>query len=61
MKKFFQTLVIILTGISIIFATTLLLDLQFIQQLIVRQIIVYLILALQVFITYRIVILLNKK
>jgi len=59
MKKFFQTLAIILTGISIIFATTLLLDLQFIQQLIVRQIIVYLILALQVFITYRIVILIN--
>lgn len=60
MTKFFQSLAVIITGILLIFATTLLLEWQFIQQLIVRQIVVYLLLALQVFIIYRIVILINN-
>lgn len=49
--KYFLT--VILLGFAILFATTLLLDLQWIKKNVVRQLIVYLLLILELFIFYQ--------
>lgn len=61
MKKFSINIAIILATLLVLFATSMLLETIFIQALIVRQIIVYLVMIVQVFIAYRAIILTNKN
>lgn len=61
MKKFSINIAIIIATLLFLFATSMLLETIFIKALIVRQIIVYLLMAVEVFIAYRSIILINKN
>lgn len=55
MKLFFQNIAIILVTVILLFLLTMLLDIPFIKALVVRQILVYIIMAVITFVCYRIV------
>jgi hypothetical protein len=54
MKKYIISISILIAMIALLFATSLLLDLQFIQERIVRQILVYILMVLIVLISFKI-------
>ena len=54
MRKYIISISILLAMIALLFATSLLLDLQFIQDRIVRQIVVYILMVLIVLISFKI-------
>lgn len=60
MKKFSINIALIIITFSMLFATSILLEYNFIKALIVRQIIIYLFMLVQVFIAYRIFIIINS-
>lgn len=59
--KFIINISIILIGVSLMLATSLLLEIDFISHLAVRQIIIYILILLELYITGRIIFLLNKN
>jgi hypothetical protein len=54
MRKYIVSISILVVMIVLLFATSLLLDLQFIQERIVRQIVVYILMVLIVLISFKI-------
>lgn len=54
MRKYIISISILVAMIALLFATSLLLDLQFIQEQIVRQIVVYILMVLIVLISFKI-------
>lgn len=54
MRKYIISISILVAMIALLFATSLLLDLQFIQGRIVRQIVVYILMVLIVLISFKI-------
>jgi len=54
MRKYIISISILVAMIALLFATSLLLDLQFIQEQIVRQIVVYVLMVLIVLISFKI-------
>ena len=60
MKTFIKSILAILILIILLFTTSLALELTFIQKLIVRQIIVYFFMLIEVFIIFRYILLINK-
>ena len=54
MRKYIISISILVAMIALLFATSLLLDLQFIQERIVRQIVVYILMVLIVLISFKI-------
>lgn len=54
MRKYIISISILAAMIALLFATSLLLDLQFIQERIVRQIVVYILMVLIVLISFKI-------
>ena len=60
MKVFTLSLAILAATVLVLFATTLLLELEFITKLIVRQLVVYLIMLLEIFIAFKLIIILNN-
>lgn len=54
MRKYIISISILVAMIVLLFATSLLLDLQFIQERIVRQIVVYILMILIVLISFKI-------
>lgn len=54
MRKYIISISILVAMIVLLFATSLLLDLQFIQERIVRQIVVYILMVLIVLISFKI-------
>lgn len=61
MKKFSINIAIIIATLLFLFATSMLLETIFIQTLIVRQIIVYLLMLVELFVAYRAIILINSE
>lgn len=61
MKKFSINIAIIFATLIILFTTSMLLETVFIKALIVRQIIIYLVMIVQVFIAYRAIIIINSE
>lgn len=61
MKKFLISIAIIIASISIVLGTTIALEIQFIKEMIVRQIIIYLLIILELVITIRIIFLINNN
>lgn len=59
--KFVINISIILLGVLLMLATSLLLEVDFISHLVVRQIIIYILIFLELYITGRIIFLLNKN
>lgn len=53
MKHDILNLIVLLLLIILLFATSLLLDLQWVQRFFVRQLLVYLLMALELFIGYK--------
>lgn len=53
-NKNLQSFIVLLAGISLLIATSLLLDIEFIKKQFVRQIIVYFVMAFQAFVMFRI-------
>ena len=53
-NKNLQSFIVLLAGIGLLIATSLLLDLEFIKKQFVRQIIVYFVMAFQAFVMFRI-------
>lgn len=53
MKHDILNLIVLLLLVILLFATSLLLDLQWVQQFFVRQLLVYLLMALELFIGYK--------
>lgn len=60
MKLFLINIIIIITTMALLFAITLLLDLSFIQAQPVRQILVYILMVIVLFVLTRALILINK-
>lgn len=60
MKTFLTSLSIIIITVILLFAVTLLLDVPFIQAYVVRRVLVYLIMAIILFIGLRLVVLANN-
>lgn len=61
MKLFLSNLFIIITGLILLFSTTLLLDLPFIQAHTVRQILIYVLMLIIAFVIVRLVLLINNQ
>lgn len=59
--KFIINIIIILIGVLLMLATSLLLEIDFISHLAVRQIIIYILIVLELYITGRIIYLLNRN
>lgn len=60
-KKFYFSIAVIVFVFVVLMFTSLLLELQFVQLRIVRQIIVYLIMAVELFAGYRAILLINSE
>lgn len=60
MKQFLKNIAIIIGSLVLLFLLTLLLEIPFIQALVIRQILVYLVMVLIAFLCYRLITLINR-
>lgn len=59
--KFLLNIAIIVIGVLIVLGTSTLLELHFFKEMIVRELVIYFLMVVQLFITFRIVYLLNRN
>ncbi|MEC4083554.1 hypothetical protein [Myroides odoratimimus] len=61
MRRFFEFVVLVIVGLSVMMLTTLFLDFDFVQRFVVRQLLVYLLILFELFVVGKIFMVMYKS